>query len=311
MAMTAPSIEESALRPVYERGGAKHRHLSEWRNKLSFKIRYAVRRLGTEMGLGALPDFLIIGAQRCGTTSLYNCLVRHPKIVPALRKEVHYFDNNYDQSLDWYKAFFPLQTFRGEYATASSPLRGEATPYYLYHPHAYRRIAQALPTVKLIVVLRNPVDRAYSHYWHEVRMGFEHLAFREAVAQENERIRPGTRMLLRDEHYRSVEHQHFSYVSRGIYHQQLRRYLGLFDRDQMLVVISQLLFTDPRGVIRQVFRFLKLDCTEWRPRSFPRSQFHGAYPLMKSAVREHLIDYFRSHNEQLSELLGTELDWSG
>lgn len=211
------------MRFLHVRRGDNCERSSTGRDKISFKINHAVRRLGTMMSLGSLPTFLIIGAQRCGTTSLYDSLTGHPSILPALRKELHYFDNNYDKCLEWYKAFFPLRLPRETNSTANPPLRGEATPYYIFHPRAHQRIADVLPNAKLIVVLRNPVDRAYSHYWHEVRMGYEHLSFEEAIAKESERTGREVHDLLRDEQYRSVEHQHFSYLNRGIYHQQLRR----------------------------------------------------------------------------------------
>jgi hypothetical protein len=178
----------------------------------------------TRFGWGNLPDFIIIGAQRCGTTSLYNYLTQHPLILSALRKEVHYFDNNFHKGVSWYQAFFPLISLRNGYAKIlsidNSHLTGEATPYYLFHPLTPKRIAGLLPQVKLIVILRNPVDRAYSHFLHATRMGFETLSFKEAIAREAERVAAEEARLLDDQSYYSFEHQRFSYIHRGIYHRQ-------------------------------------------------------------------------------------------
>src|SRR5687768_14227353 len=103
-----------------------------------------------------LPDFLIIGAQKCVTTYLYRTLVEHPLVLPALRKEVHFFDNGYRRGLAWYRGYFPVR--------AGADISGEASPYYFFHPHAPRRIKECVPGVKLILLLRHPVMRAYSHF---------------------------------------------------------------------------------------------------------------------------------------------------
>src|SRR2546423_13513556 len=115
-----------------------------------------------------IPDFLIIGGQKCGTTSLYYYLIEHPNIAPAVRKQMHFFDNRFKKGFGWYKSNFPT-IFSKWYKTflhKQKFVSGEATPYYLFHPLAASRVHQFLPDVKLIVLLRNPVNRAYSHYNH-------------------------------------------------------------------------------------------------------------------------------------------------
>ena len=120
--------------------------------------------------MGKLPDFIIIGCQRGGTTSLYNYITSHPDVEPASQKELHFFDYNFDKGLDWYKDQFP-----------DNKITGETSPYYIIHPHAPRRIAQAKPDVKILILLRNPGDRAYSHYNLEVKIGHEKLSFEDAI----------------------------------------------------------------------------------------------------------------------------------
>jgi hypothetical protein len=269
------------------------------------KTLFACRRLANALGWGALPDFLIVGAQRCGTTSMYDYLVRHPKVLAALRKEVHYFDNHFHRGVSWYRAHFPVPNrFAREGA-----IRGEASPYYLFHPHAPRRIAGLLPRCRLIVMLRNPVDRAYSHYLHGIRRGYESLPFEEAIATRDRIAEAEEERMLRDESYRSLDHQHYSYLRRGIYHKQIRRYLQLFDREQMLVIVSERFFADTTEAVQCTLAFLGVDDPAWRPKAFPERQSFGPYPPMKPETREKLLDYFRPHNQELCDLLDLTLDW--
>ncbi|MEJ2557594.1 MAG: sulfotransferase domain-containing protein, partial [Anaerolineae bacterium] len=121
-----------------------------------------------------LPDFLIIGAQKCGTDSLFRYLGGHPCIKLASSKEAHYFDLKFDKGINWYRSHFPLIPYKYSVKRLRKQdlITGEATPYYLFHPHAPGRAAAIVPHVKLIVLLRNPADRAYSHYNHEVKYKF-------------------------------------------------------------------------------------------------------------------------------------------
>src|SRR5205823_10005526 len=174
--------------------------------------------------LRLMPDFIIIGTMRGGTTSLYSYLTAHPYIGSAYMKEVHFFDVYYSKGLPWYRAQFPssVQKYYAERVQKQSFITGEASPYYLFHPHAPKRIAKILPQVKLIVLLRNPVSRAYSHYYHEVTGGHEKLSFEEAIACEEERIGKEAEQLAQNEQYVSYKHRHFSYLARGIYVDQLK-----------------------------------------------------------------------------------------
>ncbi|HET7626188.1 MAG TPA: sulfotransferase [Verrucomicrobiae bacterium] len=164
------------------------------------------------------PTFIIVGAQKAGTTSLYHLLYRHPRIKPAKKKELHYFDNNYFRDQSWYESMFPLaRLFFGAPSKVAKPITGEASPYYLFHPSAVSRMARTLPDAKLIVLLRNPVERAYSHYQHQVRSRTENLSFEDALASEKERIQGEAEKLLKDDRFRSAKHRRYSYLSRGIY----------------------------------------------------------------------------------------------
>ena len=182
----------------------------------------------------SLPDFLIIGGQRCGTTSLYRYLARHPAVVSAvLNKGVHYFDTDYDKGLNWYRSHFPSDPYKALVARRRNVTRvitGEGSPYYVFHPLAAARIADVLPAVKAILILRDPVTRAHSHYTHELARGFESLSFEEALEREEERLEGEEERMKTDPSYYSFSHQHHSYVARGRYLEQIERWLTVLSQ---------------------------------------------------------------------------------
>ncbi|MCS6884817.1 MAG: sulfotransferase [Acidobacteriota bacterium] len=258
--------------------------------------------------LRVLPDFLVIGVQKAGTTSLFNYLIEHPGILPTVRKQMHYFDNRYERGEDWYRSHFPmeLQLRYRERRLGYKCLTGEATPYYIFHPHAPRRIRSLLPKAKLIVLLRNPVDRAYSHYNHEVRKGAEKLSFEEAIEKEAERLRPELERMLQDEHYYSFAYQHYSYLARGRYAEQLSYWFKLFPKEQFLILKSEDFDRNIPETLNKIYRFLGLP--ELPPKNYPYHN-RGNYPQMSSETRQKLREYFRRYNEQLYELLQIDFGW--
>ncbi len=258
----------------------------------------------------ALPDFIVIGAMRSGTTSLHRLLVEHPVVVPALKKEIHFFDLHFSKGLRWYRAHYPLAGSLQRRPRASHPasITGEASPYYMFHPQASRRAAATVPHAKLLAILRNPVDRAYSHYWHGVRYGYESRTFEEALAQEPARLTGECEKLLANETYHSRSHQLHSYRARGVYADQLADWLQHFPREQLLVLSNEQFATDPAGQARRVFGFLGLPPEAVRP----RKQYNKAsYADMSPRTRQQLIEYFRPHNARLYELLEERFGWEG
>lgn len=166
-------------------------------------------------------NVFIGGVQKSGTTSLHYFLSKHPDIfIPQIPEELHFFDidENYAKGLDWYRAFF--SQWQGE------PIVGQTSPLYIYQPEVPARIKNFNPDAKFIFILRNPIDRAYSHYWNSVRFGYETLSFEEALAQETVRINKNSRF-----------RRHYSYVDRGRYTKQLLRYYELFPRENILVLL--------------------------------------------------------------------------
>ncbi len=268
--------------------------------------------------VGATPTYVLAGAMRSGTTSLNTYLRAHPAVAVSQPKEVHFFDFHFDKGLEWYRSHFPR--LEGESSV------GEATPSYMYHPLAMERVAATLPGIKVIVLLRNPIDRAYSHYWHNRSRNREHLSFQDAIAAEPERI-------ARDAHSRHM----FSYVDRGRYRHQIKRLLTHIPRQQVLVHTFDAFKDDPAGVFANVCRFLGID-EAYRPEQLGRAingyvEFRSvrlrdavrglplprrvgnlvgrlnrrpasSYPALGASTREDLAVVFREANDGLEELLG-------
>lgn len=285
--------------PPPRRGGRRTFRLEPVKAPLR-GLRSAYRTLTAP--LRALPSLLIIGAQRSGSTSLFNYLVRHPNVLPPLGKEVHYFDLHYARGVMWYRGRFPF-AYR---------LRGgmtlDASPYYLMHPLAPERAARLLPEVKLIAVLRNPIDRAFSHYQHEVRDGRETLPFEEAIDQEGRRVDGEEDRLRNEPGYYSYAHHRYSYVRRGLYLEQLRRWTASYPRERLLVIQSEALFRDPAAIVARVQAFLGL--SSHREESY-RPFYQGNYDRqMPGELRRRLAALYEPHNLELYRWLGEEFDWT-
>jgi hypothetical protein len=247
-------------------------------------------RASREAEVGALPDFVIIGAQKCGTTAFYGLLTKHPNVEPAAVRELHYFDrpNRFEKGTDWYRQCFPPPQWKN----GRRSITGEKTPYYLFHPPVPKRMAEVIPRVRLIVLLRNPVDRAYSQYHHDAR-----------TMQVSKRTAPRT-------FEEAIEQQDSSYVSRGIYVDQLLRWFEYFSKEQMLILKSEDFFERPVETLKVVLNFLELP--DWQPEASKLQQRRhaGTYKQkMDPSTRRRLEAYFEPHNQRLYEYLGVDFGW--
>jgi hypothetical protein len=266
-----------------------------------------LRRIGVATsGLRPLPDFLIIGAQKGGTSSLYRHLSEHPLVRRAIAKEVHYFDLHPHRGEGWYRAHFPM-TALGRNHGGTPPITGEATPYYLFHPQVPARVARLLPETRFIALLRDPVDRLVSHYHHEVALGFERRSLERALEEEPAMMAAEEPRLHRDRFASSFVHQHFSYFSRGIYARQLEAWFKLIPRDRFLIVSSERFFGSTADVYDAVLRFLDLPRVR-RPDFAPSNARSYERPAPEQAAR--LREAYAPHNDRLFTLLGEDLGWS-
>ena len=256
-----------------------------------------------------LPGFLIVGAQRCGTTSMSRTLGEHPAVFSAvLHEEVHFFDVSYRRGLAWYRSHFPLQAAARRAARGSgvTPVSFESSPYYMFHPLAAERIAGDLPGVRLLVLLRDPVERAYSGHAHEVAHGFETEPFEAALELEPARLEGQAERIAVNPDYFSYGHQHHSYIARGQYVEQLERLERQFGRDRLHVVDSVDFFIDPEATYDGVLAFLGLP-----NRGYPAFMRRNARPRspMSEMVRKALEEHYRPYDERLAAWLGHEPSW--
>ena len=268
---------------------------------------------GVTVPIRLLPDFLIIGTQRGGTTSLYRYLKAHPCIGATSNKDLHFFDRRFHKGLSWYRSHFPtkLEKACAEQLRRLTLVTGEASPSYLFHPHAPKRVAQVLPHVKLIVLLRNPVSRAYSQYHHAIELGFETLSFAEAIEAEEERTAKEHEKILKDERYYSEEYKHRSYLTKGIYVDQLQAWMKLFPREQFLILKSEDFYADPSATFKQALTFLNLPDTELElgEKEYKQYNTNTYFSKMDAAMRTRLVEYFKPHNARLYDLLGVDFGW--
>lgn len=207
------------------------------------------------------PDFFIVGGKRCGTTSLQAWLATHPAVVGSHSgKGTHYFDVNYEHGRRWFRAHFPTKAYIDlvRRRTGGPVMTGEASPYYAFHPMALERLHDAIPHGRVIFVLRDPTERAYSHYLYERRRGFEELTFDEALDLEEQRISGEEDRLRTDPRYRSFSHIHWTYQARGHYVEQIRRAVALFGRERVHLVEFDALVSDP-SVRKDLVAFLGLE----------------------------------------------------
>jgi hypothetical protein len=245
-----------------------------------------------------LPDFLVIGAQKAGTTALYAYLRWHPGITGPSWKEVSFFDRHWWRGESWYRGHFPLRS--------GGKLVGEASPSYLFHPLAPERARAMVPDARLVAVLRNPVDRAYSQYQHAVALGRESLSFDPAPAAEGDRTQGEVDRLVADPRAFSREWWDHTYAARGLYAEQLERWLAVFPRERLLVVTTDELGERPAETYASILAFLGAPPHELDdyPRVFDRD-----YSPMRPETRAALEARFAEPNRRLEALLDRELGW--
>lgn len=241
----------------------------------------------------ARPHFLILGCQKGGTTTLYDLICQHPRIEEAVQKELQFFTFNYDNGWGWYRKQMPIRRTLWQ-RLRERPLCGEATPYYLFHPLAAERIADRCPHARLVVLLRDPVERSLSQYFHSVRLGLESLSLSDAIAAEPDRLADAESILQLGKRHQS--HQEHSYLSRSRYGHQLERYAKRFPQQQLLVLSSEAFFSDPNRTTQQVWHHLGLEQHQQEDRpalNQSRGEAHGVSP---------------SQREQLTQTLAGEAD---
>lgn len=256
-----------------------------------------------------LPNFFVAGAQRGGTTSLFIYLLRHPLVFgPRRAKGVHYFDTAYQRDVDWYRAQFPRQATLDRLARSHAvvPAVGEGAPYYMYNPTIAPRIAALIPDARIIMILREPLERALSHHNHERSRGFERLEPSDAFEAEPRRLAGELERIRSNDLYVSHRHIHFSYIGRSQYGDQVAQYLDIFGRDKVLVLDNARLKQDPAATVREATDFLGLPPLERA--EYPRYN-EKAYDPVSPELRERFGVLFEESNARLAELVPGRLSW--
>lgn len=256
-----------------------------------------------------LPNFMIIGFPKCGTTSLYDYLTQHPQIIPPLGKEIDFFDRLYERGTNWYRVRFPSKTrkFFQEKLFGKTILTGEATPRYVFHPNALQRIKKSIPDGKFIILLRNPIDRAYSHHNMNLHNGHEHRNFGDAIESEVERISGRYRKMELNSNYYSWDFDLFGYLEQGKYAQYIKKWIKLFPRENFLILQSEEFLKNPQLVYHQTLDFLNLP--KWEPEKYSLIKKRDYSSTIDPSLRIKLSKYFKIHNEELYELIGKKFNW--
>lgn len=269
----------------------------------------SVRVGSATAGRRQLPSFILVGAQRAGTTSLYRALMAHPLIHSASHhKGVNYFDVNYARDFSWYQGHFPTTAHvrKRSRGVTGEPITFEASGYYMFHPCAAQRMARHLPEVRILAMLRDPVERAYSAHKHELARGFETESFELALELEDERLAGQADRMLADPEYQSFSHRHHAYVRRGQYAEQLLRLCRFFPPDRVHVIESESFFEQPETTYGEVLDFLELPRV--LPDRFDRWNGRPSAP-MPEATRIRLREHFSRHDRSLAVLLGRDPAW--
>lgn len=245
-----------------------------------------------------LPDFIIIGAQKSGTTALYSYLAEHPLITFSWKKEPDFFSWNYNKGLRWYQSFFPTKqdrrisedSYRERYQAGGYVKSGEASVSYLHHPYAAQRIYENKPDTKIIAILRNPVERCYSSYWHSINKDYETLPFMEAIRTEDQRLKHHFDKLKLDPYYSHHDLKNRQYLSIGHYEEHLNRYYKWFSNEQILVLNCEEFFHNNENMWKKVLAFL--DTPYYGKIDFSRVGY-GKYEEMNEEEQNILIEYYK------------------
>lgn len=261
------------------------------------------------------PDFLVIGTKRGGTTSTFNYLIMHPGILglfpqPRVRKSSDYFFKEKHRGEAWYRSHFHTRAYRARTARrlGYEPVSGEASPYYLWDPRIARAVHDFAPSIKAVALLRDPVERAWSHYKERCNNGVEPLGFLEALDAEDARLEGELERMAADPSYYSEAHDWYSYASRGVYLPQLQNWRSVFPEEQLLVLRSEDLYADVQATFEVICEFLGLP--HYR---LPTTKPFGAgrASSVPAEARERLEAFFAPHNRALEEYLGRSLGWPG
>tara|TARA_B100000676_G_C18080343_1_gene850705 strand:+ start:82 stop:921 length:840 start_codon:yes stop_codon:yes gene_type:complete len=247
-----------------------------------------------------LPNFIISGTVRSGTTSLYYNICEHPSIISAAYDEIGFFDSNYHLGVNWYRSMFPTEKEMNEVMKKTgSSVTGEDTPFYFWKEEAIKRIFEILPNVKIIAIFRNPIDRAYSNYNLGLRAKTEELEFEDAIDDEIKFLKKHT--------FRESIDRRRSYISKGMYEKQIQLWFNVFPKKQIHILSTEDMQKYPNDTLQKIFKFLELE--EYNIKN-PQKQKQAEYKKMNEETRKKLLEFYKPHNEKFFEIIQKRFDWS-
>ena len=246
-----------------------------------------------------LPDFIISGTVRSGTTSLYYNICEHPSVLPASYDEIGYFDSNYHLGINWYRSMFPTEKEMKQVKKETNfAITGEDTPFYFWKKEAAERIFQDIPNSKIIIIFRNPVDRAYSNYNLGIRKKTESLSFEDAIDEEMN--------FLKTHSFRDAVDRRRSYLSKGLYENQIKIWLDNFPREQIHILCTEDMKKNPKESLLKIFQFLGIPNYTLKN---PQKQKLAEYKKMDDKTREKLLTFYEPYNQKFFETIQEKFDW--
>ena len=275
-------------------------------NKLYQIIKYLVfgRKFhGITSPYRMLPDFIVIGVKRCGTTSLYEQLPEHPDIMNSTQDNVGYFNNNFQLGINYYRSFFPTswKTKNGKIKTF------EVTSSYIQKSKTAKNLFKTLPEIKLILMVRNPIDRAYSEFNLDVKEEEQEKTFEELINEEITRIEKEDESILSKNYVDKFSPKFRHYLRKGMYYEQLQPWLELFKKNQILIISAEEFENETQEIYNKIFHYIGVSKYQIKNTQKARK---GNYSKMNDHTRELLSKYFKPHNEKFFELIGRRYDWS-
>ena len=271
------------------------------RNSLSTNYQRFFKRgiSGVTASSRVLPNFIIIGTVRSGTTSLYYNICEHPSVLPAAYDEIGFFDSNFHLGLNWYRSMFPTKKEMEKIKEKTNfAITGEDTPFYFWKKETVSRIINAVPNSKLIVIVRNPVDRAYSNYNLGIRKKVEESTFEKAIDEEI--------CFIENHSFRECIDRKRSYLSKGFYAKQFSIWQEKFSQKKLHVVSTEEMEKQPQITMSKIFEFLEIPKYNIKN---PQKQKSANYKKMHVDTRKKLLEFYKPHNEEFFNKINQSFDW--
>ena len=271
------------------------------RSSLSSKYQRFVKRgiSGITASNRVLPNFIIVGTVRSGTTSLYYNICEHPSVLEAAYDEIGFFDSNYHLGIDWYRSMFPTKKEMEKIKRDTGfAITGEDTPFYFWKKEAIERISEMIPDIKIISIFRNPIDRAFSNYNLGIRLKTEELSFEESIEEELDYIKRNG--------FRNTVDRKRSYISKGLYEEQIKLWFNIFPKEQIHILSTEDMHRNPEKELQKIFKFLEI--SEYQIKN-PQKQKSVKYEKMNDRTRERLLEYYKPFNEKFFKIINKRFDW--